>query len=331
VGGPVATVLGFAETATALGHAVRDGIPGALGAHSTRLVEPDRPPRLAFEESHSHAPDHRIVADVDVLDHDGPLVLVDDELTTGRTALNTIAAVHAHHPRERYVVCTLLDWRGPADRAAFAEVEVRLGARVDVVALLAGRADVGPDPGPVGPAPEPAAGLAPAADVRWHRFARVPRLTGRHRFDPSDAAALDELAAEVAATLDGARGDGRTLVLGTEELMYAPMRIAAALADRGPADRRPVWHSTTRSPISVRDEPGYAARHGIAFPDPGEPDRPSRCYNLAPGAYGDVVVVVEGPVGAGALDPLLAAVAAAGTGERLHVVVLGDAAGGAAA
>src|SRR5687768_17157885 len=82
------TVLGFAETATALGHAVRDGIPGALGAHSTRLVEPDRPPRLAFEESHSHAPDHRIVADLDVLDHDGPLVLVDDELTTGRTALN---------------------------------------------------------------------------------------------------------------------------------------------------------------------------------------------------------------------------------------------------
>jgi hypothetical protein len=322
------TVLGFAETATALGHAVRDGIPGALGAHSTRLVEVDRPPRLAFEESHSHAPDHRIVTDLDVLDHDGPLVLVDDELTTGRTALNTIAAVHAHHPRDRYAVCTLLDWRGPAERQAFAAAESVLGARIDVVALLAGRADVGPDPGPAAPAPEPDPGVAldarGSARVRWHRFPHAPRVTGRHRFDPADADALDAFAAEVALALDGARGDGRTLVLGTEELMYTPMRVAAALGDLGPAARRPVWHSTTRSPISVRDVDGYAVRHGVAFADPGEPERASRCYNLAPGAYGDVCIVVEGPVAEAAVAPMLAAVVGTGTAPRVHVVELGS-------
>ena len=47
-----------------------------------------------------------------------PLVLVDDELTTGRTALNTIAALHAAAPRDRYVLATLVDLREDDARRA---------------------------------------------------------------------------------------------------------------------------------------------------------------------------------------------------------------------
>ena len=38
------------------------------------------------------------------------MTFVDDELTTGRTALEVIAAVQARHPRPRYVIAALVDW-----------------------------------------------------------------------------------------------------------------------------------------------------------------------------------------------------------------------------
>lgn len=42
------------------------------------------------------------------------LVLVDDEFSTGNTVLNTIRALHALHPRERYVIVALVDMRSAA-------------------------------------------------------------------------------------------------------------------------------------------------------------------------------------------------------------------------
>ncbi|MDQ1635105.1 MAG: hypothetical protein QOJ32_1914, partial [Frankiaceae bacterium] len=107
-------VFGFAETATALGHAVAAAVEDATYVSSTR-----RPGRshLDFEEAHSHATAHRVLAPRELLAgaQDGsqealpPVVLVDDELSTGRTALNTIRALHALAPRPSWTVAALLD------------------------------------------------------------------------------------------------------------------------------------------------------------------------------------------------------------------------------
>ncbi len=84
---------------------------------------------------------------------------------------------------------------------------------------------------------------------------------------------------------------GRVLVLGTEELMYTPLRIGSALDEILPGEV--VYHSTTRSPVYPIDAEGYAIRCALTFPAPDDPERVSRVYNVRPGLYDDIVVVVD--------------------------------------
>ena len=107
-----AVVVGYAETATALGHSVADALGDAYYLHSTRRPVPGFAAYGGFEEEHSHATSHLLLpADPAALDRDVPAVLVDDELSTGRTVLNTIEALHAVRPRSHYVLAALADQR----------------------------------------------------------------------------------------------------------------------------------------------------------------------------------------------------------------------------
>ncbi|MEU6405880.1 phosphoribosyltransferase domain-containing protein [Streptomyces sp. NPDC046985] len=134
-----AVVVGYAETATGLGHAVADGLGAAPYLHSTRRPVPGTTPAGGFEEAHSHATSHLLLPeDPALLASDGPLVLVDDEFSTGNTVLNTLRDLHARSPRRRYVVVALVDMRSPADAARLDDFARETGARVDLIATAAG-------------------------------------------------------------------------------------------------------------------------------------------------------------------------------------------------
>ncbi|MET9971685.1 phosphoribosyltransferase domain-containing protein, partial [Streptomyces sp. NPDC006356] len=134
-----AVVLGYAETATGLGHAVADGVGDAPYLHSTRRPVAGIAPAGGFEESHSHATSHLLLPeDPALLAGDGPLVLVDDEFSTGNTVLNTIRDLHERYPRRRYVVVALVDMRSAADAGRLADFAGEIGARVDLVAAASG-------------------------------------------------------------------------------------------------------------------------------------------------------------------------------------------------
>jgi adenine/guanine phosphoribosyltransferase-like PRPP-binding protein len=322
--GRSALVLGFAETATGLGHCVAEAL-GAPYLHSTRRAVPGARPAAEFEEEHSHATSHRLLPDDPTLLHDGEvLVLVDDELSTGRTAMNTIAALHGRAPRERYVIAALVDVRGPADRVELAVFAAELGARIDVVSLAVGRLSW--------PAELPARVAATAHTAPLVRGPRAGGLIeyrdgwpigvregGRHGFTAADAAAARRAAAALAARVASACGS-HVLVLGSEELMYAPTLVALELADRLPHVR---VSSTTRSPVQVREEPGYPIRSALAFPshDPAQDGPGLRfAYNVGD-SFTDVVLVVDADADTPALrDGLVAQLRT--HAARLHVAVL---------
>ncbi|MFF2038990.1 phosphoribosyltransferase [Kitasatospora sp. NPDC058170] len=309
-----AVVLGYAETATGLGHSVADGLDAPC-LHSTRRPVAGVAPLGGFEEEHSHATSHLLLPAhprlIELLTGDGPLVLVDDEFSTGNTVLNTIRALHARHPRGHYVVVALVDLRDERDRARLADLAAELGTRVDLVATAAGGVELPADIlaraqrliAETGPAPEPpAAAPAPLARVELAWPAGLPD-GGRHGFTTEHRAALDsalpELAEQVAGQLAG--GEDRVLVLGFEELMYAPLRLAGALADRL-GEERVRYSTTTRSPVLAVDDPGYAIRTRLSFPahdDPQDQDSRERfAYNVAPGTdparrFDAVVLVVD--------------------------------------
>ncbi|MEU1985995.1 phosphoribosyltransferase [Nocardia sp. NPDC019395] len=282
-----AVTLGFAETATGLGHCVAARIDAACYLHSTRRILPGAPTLTGFEEGHSHATSHLLQpVPGDVFTAGLPLVLVDDEISTGNTALDAITALHEFAPRTHYVLATLVDMRTDTDRARFAEVAAGLGARIDTVCLATGSA-VLPD-GLVGTVLDlPEAQLNPVAGSRgasvrielpWPRD--VPE-GGRHGFLRTDRAAFQQATAVAAKILRDelvTEHAGRpVVVLAHEELMYLPLCLAVALAESGIPVR---YQTTTRSPAYVLDEPGYPLRRGFRFhaPEPGE-EQPRFVYN----------------------------------------------------
>ncbi|CAM5437386.1 hypothetical protein SVIOM342S_06477 [Streptomyces violaceorubidus] len=140
-----AVVLGYAETATGLGHLVADGLGPAPYLHSTRRPVTGVARAGGFEESHSHATSHLLLPeDPALLAGDGPLVLVDDEFSTGNTVLNTIRALHERYPRKRYVVVALVDMRSPADAGRLDDFAREIGARVDLVTTASGTVHLPP-------------------------------------------------------------------------------------------------------------------------------------------------------------------------------------------
>ncbi|WP_052852202.1 phosphoribosyltransferase [Streptomyces avicenniae] len=305
-----AVVLGYAETATGLGHSVADGL-GVPCLHSTRRPVRGLAAAGGFEEEHSHHTSHLLLpADPALLTGDGPLVLVDDELSTGRTVRNTLTALHRAHPRARYVVATLVDMRTDADRAALAKCAADLGTTVEVAALARGRVELPADvleraaavvaeaEAGMPPAAPPAATAPAAVRVELPWPARVPD-SGRHGFTPAHAARLDaalpDLARHLAAALPPGARD--VLFLGTEELIYTPLRLACALADATPA-ARVRFSTTTRSPVLPVDDPGYAIRTRLTFPahdDPADGPGPRYAYNVAGRAWDAVVLLTDTP------------------------------------
>ncbi|MFI7399599.1 phosphoribosyltransferase [Streptomyces sp. NPDC049541] len=317
-----AVVLGYAETATGLGHSVADGVGLAPYLHSTRRPVASVAPAGGFEESHSHATSHLLLPeDPALLVGDGPLVLVDDEFSTGNTVLNTIRDLQGRYPRRRYVVVALVDMRSAADLGRLEAFAREIGARVDLVAAasgtvrlphgvlergqelvaqyeaesaaIGGRSSAGP--APTGPHSDDSRNHpAPTrVDLCWPRG--LPD-GGRHGFTPSHRARLDNALPAMAARLaEALPADARrVLVLGFEELMYAPLRLARELEQVADAQVR--YSTTTRSPVLAVDDPGYAIRSRIVFPahdDPADGPGERYAYNVAGAGFDAVVAVVD--------------------------------------
>lgn len=360
-------VVGYAETATALGHCVGAAL-AVPSLHSTRRPVAAVAPAAGFAEEHSHAREHLLLPeDPTFLSAADTVVLVDDEISTGRTALNTIEALHADRPRGRYLVAALIDLRTGADREIFAETATRLGTRIDVVTLATGEitlpagildeaarlvAEVAPRDVPGGAPPEPGApaaltavGAAPVSEGASARPAQVTRSAtwpthvrdgGRHGFLPAHEAPLVTAAREAAAVVGQSLVGERVLVLGFEELMYAPLRLAQALAERVDAGDVPAgtavrFSTTTRSPVLAVDDPGYAIRTTVTFPSHDDPDDgpgPRFAHNVAPGVdearrFTDIVVVIDSPADTAELsNPGGLIDRVAGWCDHVHVVVI---------
>ncbi|MFI9149359.1 phosphoribosyltransferase [Streptomyces sp. NPDC053367] len=317
-----AVVLGYAETATGLGHSVADGLGPAPCLHSTRRPVPGVARAGGFEESHSHATSHLLLPeDPDLLAGDGPLVLVDDEFSTGNTVLNTIRDLHARYPRRRYVVVALVDMRSPEDAGRLDAFAREIGARVDLVATASGtvrlpegvlekgqdlvdrysgaRGGVGSAaaaarPRPATDDPQPPGSGITRVDLRWPRG--LPD-GGRHGFTAAHRerldAALPDMAARLAEALP-ARSHS-VLVLGNEELMYAPLRLAQELETLLPS-KQIRFSTTTRSPVLAVDDPGYAIRTRLVFPahdNPADGPGDRYAYNVAGAGFDAVVAVVD--------------------------------------
>ena len=329
-------VVGFAETATALGHGVaRVCAPGggqAPYAHTTRRPVPAGAPVLAFEEEHSHATEQvlAVTDDRPLRERRRPVVLVDDELSSGRTAVNAVRALHQRWPRERYLLASLLDVRSSAQRAANRAEVAELGAELLSVAVVDGQVQLPADlaltaAALVGGRDTPPPPVRAQVPVTSWQLATAAPLTGAFGWDASSELALQSAVDLLAARL---QLTGTTLVLGDEEFMYAGQLLAQAL---GP---QVCTSSTTRSPALVVDEPGYPLRTALRFGATDDAARAAFAYNVLPSAHADrgpapgfdhIVLLLDRPVPAHTRAGLIDQLAQAAT-SSVQVVVVAHAA-----
>ncbi|WP_379158744.1 phosphoribosyltransferase family protein [Paenibacillus sp. sgz5001063] len=329
--------IGFAETATALGHSMYNMFAaGASYIHTTREDIPELVSVVSFEEEHSHAVDHLCYAlNPELLSGEEPIVLVDDEITTGNTAINTIRDIQSKFPRKEYVVASLLDWRSDSNIQAYRNLEQELGIRIRALSLLQGTIEVigTPELDLVDSGLHPSA-AAEAPVILTYVQDGLERLnvsstdslgeinaspylrqSGRFGLESRDNRQLDQGAARVASQLRALREGTTALVLGVGEFMYLPMRIAAEMGEGVK------YQSSTRSPIHPDRHPDYGVHSAAAYPSAGDPGITNYIYNVDPGQYDDIFVLLERDVPLGRIEPMTDILKRL-AGNKVHLVIL---------
>lgn len=304
--------VGLAETATGLGAGLADawmrrqgcttaGQSPPLFWHTTRHP-PAGATAFPFEESHSHAPAQYLCWPVDgeveaQLLAVRTAVIVDDELSTGKTAVALARVLRQRLPQlESVLVATLVDLRPQAMLPGPARVG--LDGVEDVVALGRGSHHFEPDSAWVA-GRSTATGPYPLPDgVGLRRAGRLVRT--------SPWTLPDEL---LGAALNRIGGAARVVVFGTGECMHPALVLGRALELRG---FQVTLQATTRSPILL----GHAISAAARGTDPFEPDVAHFVYNATPGD--DCAALFLAEPGAIGLASLVAAVGG-------HVLVVDDA------
>ena len=298
-------VLGFAETATAIGAAVAASMgPDCIYLHTTREDFPQAEAWLEFREEHSHAVEQKLPGDrlEGWLAATDTVILVDDEISTGKTLRNMVAELEGRYPQlaeKQIVAASILNRVSPENQRLLEEAGIRSACLVklpqeDYAALVEGLA--------VGEAPA----VEPVTEVFHSQTMECGKLLDPRLGLPvgayqANCAQLAQafLAGPGQALLPGSR----VTVLGTEECMYPALTLGRALEEKGCTV---FCHATTRSPIGVCGREDYPVRSGAKLPSFYDATRATYLYNME--ACDAVVVVSDTPVeGTEALAALLAA------------------------
>jgi hypothetical protein len=289
--------IGFAETATGLGHSVYSAFDNAFFVHTTREELISVQSIFDFKEEHSHAVDHRCyLMDDRWINNAEQIVLIDDEMTTGKTTLNLIRSLHAKFPKKKYIVLSLLDWRTKEEEDAYVKVETELGVEIVTLSLIRGEIEVEKD---VFFSYQPTDEIVIKTDFRVilsKKEAKVTQVhelqgevsyladTGRFGMMSLLSDFVEENCRETGEELRNNRKGEKTLVLGIGEFMYLPSRIASYMGEG-------VTHkTTTRSPIYPSSSTTYPIYERIAYKD--DNDIQYYMYNMS-GKYDEVFMMFE--------------------------------------
>lgn len=265
-------VVGMAETATGLGAGVADELARrcdggpVIFMHTTRHRLPTAP-WLRLDEAHSHAVDQLLYPPADSFAHLLPqvrrLLLVDDEMSTGRTLGLLGRRLLSHLPAVTDLLfVSIVDWLSPGDRRRLEA----LPAFVRFVSVLQGRFAFRPRP-------EFAPRLPATVDRGLSSGPAREDLGRRGLAMPYPNAHAGDLAAAVGPLPEPAACPPLS-VIGIGEHLFEPFLRAEALERAG---YDVLFQSTTRSPILI----GGAIRRKLELPvDDGRVHH--YCYNLDP-------------------------------------------------
>ena len=290
-------IVGFAETATAIGTIVGNNINKASYIlHTTRENVIGSKKAITFEEEHSHATTQKLlVTDNFDFNEYNYILFVEDEISTGNTILNFINAFEEQHNLDskgqkirdiKYGVASICNWQ---DKKMHEEFKLK---GIDTFALITGELK--------------------DASIKMFNNEEIVLIDGVVRGAKSKAE-TSSVVTRVSTFLENRTGHcvnrealmqkkfkeiynnyreyNSIRVIGTEECMETAIMIGKYFEDRG---HEVVCHATTRSKIDVLDSHFDGEADGIKsrykVPSVYDADRDTYIYNM--NEYYDLILLV---------------------------------------
>ena len=254
-------VIGFAETATAIGSFVAQNLKyKAYIMHTTREDVLNSKELIRFEEEHSHATTQKLLT---YYDHDTDkflsrfsyILFVEDEISTGKTILNFIDAFKkaglSSGRQIKFGVASICNWQNSECQKIYKD------NNIDTFSLLSGElldtnakmdiaeSQIYEDGNHISYA------CTNVYDIKDFRSLVLGNIFGGERLGGWDEDALPKSLTYknlIDRILEITRGCESVRIIGTEEFMYIPISIGKTLEEYG---KNVICHATTRSKIDV--------------------------------------------------------------------------------
>lgn len=299
-----ATVISFAETATALGYSVFKHLDNGANefAHTTRELDSKLENYIEFLEEHSHATNHKLYYDnLKKIKENDTIILVDDEITTAKTCVNIIKQLEEIYPKKNYVVFSILNWISKDREKEIYNEVANLGCKISFTYLFRGDFKF-----------ELYNTKEDNFEVKDNSFhkeihhlnldfnnnysdsylgsKKYLKYTGRFGIDRNDIDELNKILKRESSKLNSIieSENEKILCLGTEEFMNIPLELASLLNSKNIS-----FFATTRSPIiSINDE-SYPINSKITFNSSYNTDVTNYLYNIDKTKYDKCFLFLE--------------------------------------
>lgn len=250
------TVMGFAESACGLGEAIfcklmvkhPNLINKSIYTHTTRQYFNNEQTLIEFVEPHSHAADQVLLmpkSDLNrhLLTHSECLVVIEDEITTGKTLSNFIEKYYSVNSHlRRLIILTYVDWRTTKQAVSLRKQFPML--EIEEHALLTGNINFSVE----------------RQNVRFEPKRRLPTdgpddlhgstFTSNSKYAISYFERPVENAVQQIWKATNQFND-KALIVGTSEFTFWPQKVALHCKEKG-LDVLNI--SSTRAPLQVRDD-----------------------------------------------------------------------------
>ena len=253
-----ALVIGFAETAIAIGATLASSA-GAYFMQTTRENICAENEYIYFTEAHSHATEQRIVlADMkEIYEKVERIVFVEDEITTGNTIWHCIEEIESiFKGNKKYAIAPLTNTLSKERKKFFKErnVEIVYIRDINKESFEADVLDTVTD-GDVSrienaPKEDNIKYIDFKTDIRTRRLLNIKDLD-------NEIIRLEEYLEKNIDIKTLIKGKDIITVLGTEEFIYVPLKLAQYIYENADKSSKVYVHSSTRSPIEVSKTKDY--------------------------------------------------------------------------
>ena len=287
-------VIGFAETATAIGAAVASCLAeDCIYMHTTREEFNGISDWVEFDEEHSHAVEQKLYSKnlANQIANTQEIILVDDELSTGKTLINITQQLKKICPGlkgKKIIAVSIINRLTDENinRLLSEGIECEYLVKLpeidytDMVKSIEINS-------PIDFIDKDSVDVEPIKISLSEPFLN-PRLgvsiSDYDKFCADAAKKLfEELRGNISKTDD-------VLVIGTEEFMYPAIKVALEFENQQAA-YSVHCHSTTRSPIGVNDNENYPIRNGYKICSFYDKKRETYIYNLR--KYDKIIIITD--------------------------------------